>query len=112
MGSHWCKSFGGEPCWSNLDGATLTDACLWETQRAGWSIKGFVYERIHLDVERKDRKTYGIGEVESFSPAGASLNTLVSPGIKVDLEGRSVALSHGRTKNKNGRVLEIPKVVI
>ena len=87
---------------ANLDGATLIDACLWKTQRVGWSIKGVVCERIYLDEERKDRKTYGLGEFEPITLAGVSLNTLVSPGIKVDLQERSVVLPRGRTKIKKG----------
>jgi uncharacterized protein YjbI with pentapeptide repeats len=48
----------------NLDGATLTDSCLWETQRTGWSIQGIVCEAAYWDRERQKRETYGPGEFE------------------------------------------------
>ena len=48
----------------NLNGATLTDACLWETQRAGWSIQGVICEAIYWDKDRQERITYAPGEFE------------------------------------------------
>lgn len=49
---------------TNLDGATLTEACLWETQRAGWSIQGIICEAISWDKEGKEQTTYSPGEFE------------------------------------------------
>jgi len=58
-----------------LDGAILTGACLWETQRAGWSINGVICEYVYwgnvqfdgFDETFKDDVTksfYGPGEFE------------------------------------------------
>jgi uncharacterized protein YjbI with pentapeptide repeats len=32
-----------------FDGSIITNACLWETQRAGWSIRGVVCEAVYWD---------------------------------------------------------------
>jgi uncharacterized protein YjbI with pentapeptide repeats len=49
---------------ANLNSATLTDACLWETQRAGWSIQGIICEAVYWDKDRKERTLYSLGEFE------------------------------------------------
>lgn len=49
---------------ANLDGAMLTGARLWESQRAGWSIKGVVCESIYWNEVGKELTTYGPGEFE------------------------------------------------
>src|SRR5262249_15517126 len=48
----------------NLNGAMLTDAWLWETQRAGWSIQGIICEAVYWDKDRKERTTYSPGEFD------------------------------------------------
>src|SRR5262249_7752218 len=48
----------------NWDRATLTDACLWETQRAWWSIQGIICEAVYWDKDRKERTLYSPGEFE------------------------------------------------
>jgi len=47
-----------------LDGATLTDCWLWETQRAGWSIQDVICEAAYWDRDRQKRETYSAGEFE------------------------------------------------
>jgi uncharacterized protein YjbI with pentapeptide repeats len=54
-----------------LDGAIITNACLWETPRAGWSIKGIICEavywderRVYWDERRKELTRYTPGEFE------------------------------------------------
>jgi uncharacterized protein YjbI with pentapeptide repeats len=49
---------------ANFDGAILTEACLWKTQRAGWSIKGVICESIHWDAEKEKLDTFELGEFE------------------------------------------------
>jgi len=49
---------------ARLDGATLTGASLWETQRTGWSIKRLICESAYWDKERKELTTYEPGEFE------------------------------------------------
>ena len=47
-----------------LDGATITNSCLWETQRAGWSIKNIICEAIYWDWEGVELTQYAPGEFE------------------------------------------------
>lgn len=49
---------------ANLNGATLTGARLWETQRAGWSIKEVICESVYWDEEGKELTAYPPGEFE------------------------------------------------
>jgi uncharacterized protein YjbI with pentapeptide repeats len=49
---------------ANLDGANLTGACLWETQRADWSIKGIICESVYWDIEPNEKIEYAAGEFE------------------------------------------------
>jgi hypothetical protein len=49
---------------ARLDGATLTGARLWETLRAGWSIKGVICEYVYLDEKVKEKSVYSPGEFE------------------------------------------------
>ncbi|MBI3089065.1 MAG: pentapeptide repeat-containing protein [Candidatus Tectomicrobia bacterium] len=49
---------------AEMDGATLTGVKLWETQRAGWSIKGVICERASWDKEGKEFTEYAPGEFE------------------------------------------------
>jgi uncharacterized protein YjbI with pentapeptide repeats len=49
-----------------LDSATITDAWLWETRRAGWSIRGIICEAVYLDKEKKERTVFRQGEFERF----------------------------------------------
>jgi uncharacterized protein YjbI with pentapeptide repeats len=51
---------------ANFDGANLTNARLWETQRAGWSIKGILCERAFWDEDAKEPTVYAPGEFERF----------------------------------------------
>jgi uncharacterized protein YjbI with pentapeptide repeats len=49
---------------AHLNGATLTRARLWETQRAGWSIKGVICESVYWDNKGQEITTYGPGDFE------------------------------------------------
>lgn len=49
---------------SLLDGANLTGAKLWETQRDGWSIKGVICQRPFWDRDGKELTEYGVGAFE------------------------------------------------
>src|SRR5262249_7757317 len=49
---------------ANLNGATLTEACLWETQRSGWSIQGIICEAIYWDSQWQERTSYSLDEFE------------------------------------------------
>jgi hypothetical protein len=49
---------------SLLDGANLTGAKLWETQRSGWSIKGVICQRAFWDRDGKEPTEYEDGAFE------------------------------------------------
>jgi uncharacterized protein YjbI with pentapeptide repeats len=51
---------------ANLDGANLTNAHLWETQRAGWSIKGVICQSVYWDKEAEKKSIYTEGEFEKL----------------------------------------------
>jgi hypothetical protein len=63
---NFCSTTLHEACLINaiLKGAKLDGARLWETQRAGWSIKGVICQSAYWDKEGKELTTYGPGEFE------------------------------------------------
>jgi uncharacterized protein YjbI with pentapeptide repeats len=89
---------------ANFDGANLTGARLWETQRAGWSIKGVICESVYWDRAEKKLDTYEPGEFERlFSekarvqikyPGGIStLEITTLPGLIQHLEALHIGTS-------------------
>jgi uncharacterized protein YjbI with pentapeptide repeats len=50
--------------YARLDGARASGIKLWETQRAGWSIKGIVCDRAFWDEYAQQAVEYGAGEFE------------------------------------------------
>lgn len=67
---------------ANLNGARITDAWLWETQRAGWSIQGIVCEAAYWDRGKQERKTYRPGEFERFHADHTKIVLRYEDGIK------------------------------
>ena len=49
---------------TNFTGALLTDARLWESQRAGWSIQGVRCQAAYWDRDGRERTRYRPGEFE------------------------------------------------
>lgn len=49
---------------ANLNGATLSGVCLWETQRAGWTIKGAICQHVYWDLKKKEISTFAPGDFE------------------------------------------------
>jgi len=49
---------------SKLDNSMANDVMLWETQRAGWSIRGIACERAFWDEEAREHTAYAPGEFE------------------------------------------------
>jgi uncharacterized protein YjbI with pentapeptide repeats len=49
---------------ANLNGAVLTNAHLWQTQRAGWSIKGVVCESAYFEEDDNSVINFAPGEFE------------------------------------------------
>jgi uncharacterized protein YjbI with pentapeptide repeats len=66
---------------SNLDEANLTGAHLWETQRAGWSIKGIICESVFWDKEAKEKTEYTPGEFERLFSGQTKIKLFYKDGI-------------------------------
>jgi uncharacterized protein YjbI with pentapeptide repeats len=66
---------------ANLDGANLTGACLWETQRAGWSIKGVICESAYWDKEAKEKTQYLPKEFERLFAERIKIRLFYKDGI-------------------------------
>jgi uncharacterized protein YjbI with pentapeptide repeats len=66
---------------TNLDGADLTEALLWETQRAGWSIKGVICESVYWDKEAKEKTLYAPGEFERLFADQTKIRLFYKDGI-------------------------------
>jgi hypothetical protein len=66
---------------ANFDGANLTRACLWETQRAGWSIKGVICESIYWDENGKEECFYSPGEFERLFADKTKVKLFYKDGI-------------------------------
>lgn len=65
--------------YTKLGGANITDVCLWESQRAGWSIRGILCEAVYWDEYRLQRIIYAPGEFERLH-ADKSTIVLNYPG--------------------------------
>jgi hypothetical protein len=68
---------GSDLSGANLRNATLTDVCLWETQRQGWSIQGIICEAVYWDKDKKERTTYKPGEFERLYAKDSYYDTKV-----------------------------------
>jgi hypothetical protein len=66
---------------AKLDGANLTGAHLWETQRAGWSIKGIICEYVYWDERAKEKTEYAPGEFERLFSEQTKIRLFYKGGI-------------------------------
>lgn len=66
---------------AKLDGANLTDSNLWETQRAGWSIKGVLCESIYWDKDATEKIIYAPGEFERLYANNTRIKLYYEGGI-------------------------------
>jgi uncharacterized protein YjbI with pentapeptide repeats len=64
-----------------LDGADLTGSVLWETQRAGWSIKGVICEYVYWDEKVKEQSVYSPGEFERLFSDKTKVRLFYKDGI-------------------------------
>src|SRR5262249_16327526 len=67
--------------YTKLDGATLTGACLWETQRAGWSVKGVICEYVYWDDKGREKCVYSPGEFERLFADKTKVRLFYKEGI-------------------------------
>jgi uncharacterized protein YjbI with pentapeptide repeats len=66
---------------ANLDGANLTGAHLWETQRAGWSIKSVTCEYVYWDENAEQKSEYAPGEFERLFAEQIKIRLFYKDGI-------------------------------
>jgi uncharacterized protein YjbI with pentapeptide repeats len=66
---------------AKLDGANLTGAWLWETQRAGWSIKGVICDYAYWDKDGKEKTEYAPGEFERLFAEQTKIRLFYKDGI-------------------------------
>jgi uncharacterized protein YjbI with pentapeptide repeats len=66
---------------AKLDEANLTGACLWETQRAGWSIRGISCESIYWGKKWEEKATYQLGDFERLFTDKTKIRLLYQDGI-------------------------------
>jgi hypothetical protein len=64
-----------------LDGATLTGACLWETQRARWSIKGVICEHVYWLHGKNEESHYRPGDFEKLFADKTKVRLFYKDGI-------------------------------
>jgi Pentapeptide repeats (8 copies) len=66
---------------AKLDSAKLTNARIWETQRAGWSIKGVICESVYWDKEAKSKTPYSPGDFERLFAEKTRVRLVFKYGI-------------------------------
>jgi uncharacterized protein YjbI with pentapeptide repeats len=80
---------------ANLDGANATGIHLWETQRAGWSIKGIICEHVYWNKERIDPTAYAPGEFERLYAEQPIIQLFYEDGLsKFELNTLPALLQH------------------
>ncbi len=67
---------------TRLDGAILTDAGLFKTQRAGWFIQDVICEAVYWDMWRKERTVYALGEFEQLFAEKTEIILHYADGIR------------------------------
>lgn len=83
-----------------LDRAILTDARLWETQRAGWSIKNIICERAYWDAQSVEGTRYSPGEFEEIYSEQPRIELFYQGGLtKFELNTIPALLKHLATLN-------------
>jgi uncharacterized protein YjbI with pentapeptide repeats len=66
---------------ANLNDTTARDVKLWETQRAGWSIRSIVCERAFWDEEAKESTAYAPGEFEKLHSDQTYIEFIYKGGV-------------------------------
>jgi len=66
---------------ANLDDADLTGSCLWETQRAEWSIRGIICHSVYWDEKSEELTQYQPGEFERLFADTTRIKLFYKGGI-------------------------------
>jgi uncharacterized protein YjbI with pentapeptide repeats len=82
---------------ATLDQADLTNALLWETQRAGWSIKGVICERVYWDRHAEKPIEFAPGEFERLYSDQTCIELFYEGGISTFELSTLPALLHHLT---------------
>ncbi|TCK72029.1 pentapeptide repeat-containing protein [Acidipila rosea] len=87
---------------AKLDGAKVTDIKLWETQRAGWSIKGIICERVYWDKSAEYATLYAPGEFERLHSEQTCIELFYQSGVSTfEISTLPVLLHHLATLHPN-----------
>jgi uncharacterized protein YjbI with pentapeptide repeats len=90
---------------ATLDRADLTDAYLWETLRAGWSIQGVICERAFWDRAGKSVTEYAPGEFELLYSEQTSIELFYQGGISTfELNTLPALLQHLASKHPDANI--------
>jgi hypothetical protein len=94
-----------------LDGSDITGSHLWETQRAGWSIKGVACETVFWDEDAKIASKFSPGEFERLYGNPLVIELFYEGGITSFELNTLPALLHELTKLHPGHELRLASVV-
>ena len=90
---------------ANLDDATLSDVKLWETQRAGWSIKGVICDHAYWDEFSILSTEYKPGEFERLHSAQTYIELFYQNGISTfELSTLPALLQHLTSKHPDTNI--------
>ena len=90
---------------ANFDRATLTNAHLWETLRADWSIKAVICERAYWDEDANDPTEYAPGEFERLHSQQTSIELFYKGGISTfELNTLPALLQHLASKHPDANI--------
>src|SRR5271170_6363850 len=91
--------------YAKMDDTTLTDACLWETQRGRWSIKGIICERAYWDERDERAYDYVRGEFERLYSDTTRIELLYPGGMTTfELNTLPALLYHLTSKYPNSGI--------
>jgi Pentapeptide repeats (8 copies) len=92
---------------TNFENAVLTDAKLWESQRAGWSIKGVICERAYWDEAAERPTEYGAGDFEYLYSEQTIIELHYPGGISAFELSTLPALLHHLSQRHEGTTIRL-----
>jgi len=95
---------------TKLDGASLNGAKLWETQRAGWSIKDVICERVYWDKEAENPTEYEPGEFERLHSEQTTIELRYPGGLSTFELSTLPALLHHLSQKHDGVTIRLRNV--
>ncbi|MGA2168587.1 MAG: pentapeptide repeat-containing protein [Terracidiphilus sp.] len=95
---------------AKLDRANLTGIRLWETQRAGWSIKGIICEYAYWDKEAKEQTAYAPGEFERLYSDQTCIELFYQGGVSTFELNTLPALLHHLASLHSGTNIRLKSI--